>query len=91
MNNKPFYFATTSVSSTNRVYNKVHYNKLKKLLNEVQVSNENHWEDKDIHLNWVMNTIGELEHDGPLTVKQMRLANDLWSHYTKGTPAPKDI
>ena len=90
MNTKIFYFATTS-TRTIRDYNKSHYEKLKKLLNEVQVSNENHWEDKDIHLNWVMNTIGELENNGPLTRKQMRLANDLWSHYTKGTPAPKDI
>ncbi len=90
MNNKKFYFATTSVRTT-RVYNQDHYNKLKRLLEVVQVRNDNHWEDKDIHLNWIMNTIGHLEYHGPLSRKQMYLANDLWSHYSKGTPAPKDL
>ena len=67
------------------VYNKDHYEKLKRLLNEVQLGGK---PDQDIHLNWVMNTIGHLEHNGPLTKKEMRFANDLWNHYTKGKPAP---
>ena len=77
--------------NTKNIYNKEHYVKLKKLLNVVQVRNDNHWEDKDIHLNWIMNTIGHSEHHGPLSRKQMYQANELWSHYSKATPAPKDL
>ena len=64
-------------------YNKEHYEKLKRLLNEIQVSQR---PDMDIHQNFVMNLIGQLEHDGPLTRGAMETCNELWNHYTKGTP-----
>ena len=75
-------FATTSYTN-DYVYNKEHYEKLKKLLNVIQVSQR---PDMDIHQNFVMNLIGQLEHDGPLTRGSMETCNELWNHYTKDKP-----
>ncbi len=83
MNNRYTYsFARTSYTN-NYVYNKEHYEKLKKLLNEIQVSQR---PDMDIHQNFVMNLIGQLEHTGPLTKAEMLTCNELYGHYTKGIP-----